>query len=103
MLALHGIDKPDNPFSMSNKTPSPEPARLPPAAQRLLKKALTMATADEVPSPCVSVCRMSSTSQLCEGCWRSLDEIAGWSAYDMEDKRHVWSQLAERIRQFPTH
>lgn len=80
-----------------------ESALLSATAQRLLKKAQTMATADEVPSPCVSVCRMSSTSQLCEGCWRSLDEIAGWSSRTLEDKRRVWLQLADRIRQFPSH
>ena len=88
---------------MSDKPPMFESALLSATAQRLLKKAQTMATADEVPSPCVSVCRMSSTSQLCEGCWRSLDEIAGWSNRTLEDKRRVWLQLADRIRQFPSH
>ena len=32
----------------------------------------------EVASPCVNVCRMSDASGYCEGCRRSLDEIARW-------------------------
>ena len=79
-----------------------ESLRLPPAAQRLLKKAQAMATAQEVLSPCVSVCRMSSASQLCEGCWRTLDEIAAWSSCAVEDKRRIWTLLAQRIRQSPS-
>ena len=44
----------------------------------------------QVPSPCVSVCRMDAASGLCEGCCRTLDEIAAWSQMDDEDKRAVW-------------
>jgi len=32
-----------------------------------------------VPSPCINVCRMDAASGLCQGCFRTLDEIAGWS------------------------
>ncbi|NML47299.1 DUF1289 domain-containing protein [Ramlibacter sp. G-1-2-2] len=55
--------------------------------------------ADEGPvlSPCISVCRMDAASGLCEGCWRTLDEIAGWSRMGDEDKRAVWRRLAERV------
>lgn len=31
-------------------------------------------------SPCIGVCRMDAESGLCQGCFRTLDEIAGWSA-----------------------
>ena len=30
-------------------------------------------------SPCVSVCRMDASAELCVGCYRTLDEIAQWS------------------------
>ena len=49
-----------------------------------------------VPSPCVSVCRMSADSGLCEGCLRTLDEIAAWSAMDDPAKREVWMRIAQR-------
>ena len=35
-------------------------------------------TATDVPSPCISLCRMNSTTELCLGCFRTLDEIASW-------------------------
>lgn len=49
-----------------------------------------------VPSPCISVCRMQEASGLCEGCHRTLDEIAAWSRLDDEGKRQVWRAIGER-------
>mgnify|MGYP001185064853 CR=1 FL=1 len=49
-----------------------------------------------VPSPCISVCRMDARSGWCEGCLRTLDEIAAWSTMSDEDKRAVWQLLAQR-------
>ena len=34
------------------------------------------------PSPCIDVCRMDARSGWCEGCLRTLDEIAAWSTLD---------------------
>jgi hypothetical protein len=51
----------------------------------------------EVPSPCVSVCRMDAATELCEGCLRTLDEIAAWSRMSDEEKRVVWALIAKRI------
>lgn len=49
-----------------------------------------------VPSPCISVCRIDDASGLCEGCLRTLDEIAVWSVMNDDDKRAVWTSLAAR-------
>ena len=49
-----------------------------------------------VASPCISVCRMNSQSGLCEGCLRTLDEIAAWSTMDDEGKQDVWALIAQR-------
>ncbi|MFO1363726.1 MAG: DUF1289 domain-containing protein [Burkholderiales bacterium] len=46
----------------------------------------------DVPSPCINVCRMNDATGLCEGCFRTLDEIAGWSGYTRAEK------LAARAR-----
>jgi predicted Fe-S protein YdhL (DUF1289 family) len=54
---------------------------------------------EEVPSPCISVCRMDSATQLCEGCFRTLDEIAAWGRMADEDKREVWALIAQRIEE----
>ena len=52
--------------------------------------------APAVPSPCINICRMDEASGYCEGCWRSLDEIALWSQLDDADKRIVLEQIALR-------
>jgi hypothetical protein len=50
-----------------------------------------------VPSPCQSVCRMESGTGWCEGCLRTLDEIAAWSTLDDAAKREVWRELESRL------
>jgi uncharacterized protein len=49
-----------------------------------------------VDSPCTSVCRMDARTGWCEGCLRTLDEIAAWSGFDDADKRRVWLLLDQR-------
>ena len=53
----------------------------------------------DLPSPCISVCRIDDESGLCEGCLRSLDEIAGWSRMDDAAKRGVWRTIGLRASQ----
>ena len=50
----------------------------------------------EVASPCVNVCRMDTASGYCEGCRRTLQEIASWSVYGPDEKRAVLALLAAR-------
>ena len=50
-----------------------------------------------VPSPCQSVCIMHPGTGWCEGCLRTLTEIADWSRMDTATKRAVWSQLPPRL------
>ena len=49
-----------------------------------------------IPSPCINVCRMDPATGWCEGCLRTLDEIAAWSALDDAAKRAVWKLLPAR-------
>ncbi len=53
-------------------------------------------TEPTVASPCTSVCRMDARTGWCEGCLRTLDEIAAWAELDDADKRVVWRRLDER-------
>jgi uncharacterized protein len=52
--------------------------------------------ASPVPSPCISVCRMDAATGWCEGCWRTIDEIAGWSRMSDDERRAVWAALPRR-------
>ena len=49
-----------------------------------------------VPSPCVSVCRMAPDRSVCEGCFRSLDEIRAWSKSSGAERRVIWAALLRR-------
>jgi predicted Fe-S protein YdhL (DUF1289 family) len=68
------------------------------ARELLLERARALDPAEPVPSPCISVCRMDPATGLCEGCFRTLDEVAGWGLASDEEKRAVWRLLAERAR-----
>ena len=43
---------------------------------------MAAARSDAVASPCINICRMHEATGWCEGCLRTLDEIAGWSGLD---------------------
>ena len=49
-----------------------------------------------VPSPCIDVCRMDANSGLCEGCLRTLDEIAGWATATDDAKHLILAAIAQR-------
>ena len=55
-----------------------------------------MAPGAPAASPCINVCRMDERSGWCEGCLRTLDEIAFWSVLDDDDKRAVLAELTRR-------
>jgi uncharacterized protein len=58
--------------------------------------ARTSAAAPAVASPCVNVCRMHAATGWCEGCLRTIDEIAAWGGMDDEARRGVLAALGAR-------
>jgi predicted Fe-S protein YdhL (DUF1289 family) len=78
------------------------PANLPaamPAASSLIadltRGARAAQHASPVPSPCRNICRMGADG-YCEGCLRTIDEIAGWGGRGDADKRAIWQALPAR-------
>lgn len=57
-----------------------------------------MASPLDIPvvSPCISICRMDQSTGLCEGCMRTIDEIACWAGMSDDQKRGVLETLAVR-------
>jgi predicted Fe-S protein YdhL (DUF1289 family) len=49
-----------------------------------------------VPSPCINICKMDPASGLCEGCFRTIDEIRMWSTATNDVKRAVWVEIRRR-------
>lgn len=74
------------------------------AAQRESDQALLTARAElakqegaVVPSPCISVCRISATDGFCEGCFRTLGEVSGWARSSQTAKRLLWQTILQRM------
>ena len=60
-------------------------------------RAQIMAAKGEIISPCISVCQMSAATALCEGCFRTRDEIAAWSNAGDDVKRAIWARIEVRM------
>jgi uncharacterized protein len=48
------------------------------------------------PSPCTGICRIEQTTGRCEGCMRTLKEIADWPMLRASEKRAVLDDLPSR-------
>jgi len=71
------------------------------AIERIASRASSIRAAgqngiEDVPSPCISVCRVDADSGWCEGCLRTLGEISAWSRLDRDGKRGVWRTIEQR-------
>ena len=51
----------------------------------------------KAPSPCINICKMNPQTGLCEGCFRTRDEIAAWSQAGDTGKRGIWDLIEQRI------
>ncbi len=49
-----------------------------------------------VASPCIDVCAIDPRTGWCQGCLRTIDEIAAWGALDEATKREVLRSLPAR-------
>lgn len=47
-----------------------------------------------VASPCIGVCRMRA-DDVCEGCLRTLDEIAEWFSASDDRRRAILTRIAD--------
>jgi len=51
---------------------------------------------DEIDSPCVKLCVIHPEERLCVGCYRSIEEISGWSRMTPQGRAEVMADLAAR-------
>lgn len=49
-------------------------------------------------TPCIRVCVIDEPSGLCEGCGRTLDEIARWGGFREEERQAIMARLEDRMR-----
>ena len=51
-------------------------------------------------SPCVAVCQINRATGVCEGCHRTLQEIATWQQFTDLQRRRIMDDLPNRKREF---
>ena len=51
----------------------------------------------QILSPCISVCQMQTATGLCEGCFRTRNEIAAWGNSGNDAKQATWALIGQRI------
>ena len=49
-----------------------------------------------LPSPCVSICKLNKLTGFCEGCFRTENEIALWPSMNNDERLSLLPILRER-------
>ncbi|OYU69759.1 MAG: DUF1289 domain-containing protein [Alphaproteobacteria bacterium PA2] len=49
-----------------------------------------------IKTPCIKVCVVDGESGLCMGCYRRLNEVAGWSKLSPEQRDEILLELPSR-------
>jgi predicted Fe-S protein YdhL (DUF1289 family) len=57
---------------------------------------MSLLSEHEPVSPCIRVCTLNPHTGWCEGCLRTIDEIAAWASYSSQEKCAVLAKLEER-------
>jgi len=52
-----------------------------------------------ITSPCINICKMDASNGLCQGCFRTIDEITAWSRLDDAGQQHILANVARRRRE----
>ena len=52
-----------------------------------------------IESPCIRVCTLDRSGELCLGCFRTLDEIGAWASLTDAERERVIAVLPARKRQ----
>lgn len=61
-----------------------------------------MSTQDSVRSPCINICLLNN-DDICEGCYRSADEITQWAEFGNEQKQQVLEKAKCRMVELSSH
>ncbi|MFA6968781.1 DUF1289 domain-containing protein [Bosea sp. (in: a-proteobacteria)] len=53
-------------------------------------------SSNAISSPCIKACMLDPVSKLCEGCGRSMAEIARWGSLSEAERLAIMARLQER-------
>ncbi|MAC61667.1 MAG: DUF1289 domain-containing protein [SAR116 cluster bacterium] len=49
-----------------------------------------------LPSPCISICKLNKSTGFCDGCFRTTKEIAKWPSMSDAERWSLLEKLRER-------
>ncbi len=49
-----------------------------------------------VKSPCIDKCKLNPKNNLCDGCFRTVEEISNWKKYSKKQKQNIFKILKLR-------
>ena len=50
----------------------------------------------EISTPCIRICILDPETGLCEGCGRTLDEVARWLRMSEAERKRIMAELGTR-------
>jgi predicted Fe-S protein YdhL (DUF1289 family) len=59
-----------------------------------------MAEVPDFSSPCNRVCTLDLATDICIGCFRTLDEISGWTRFTNAEREAIRAALPRREQDF---
>ena len=71
------------------------------AIDTVAARALLIRAGGQIVSPCISVCQMSTSTGVCEGCFRTGDEISIWGNAADDVKLAIWARIEKRMAVAP--
>lgn len=54
-----------------------------------------------IETPCRKVCKINKKNELCEGCFRTIEEIARWATYSSAQRLQIMRTLPSRKSTLP--
>jgi hypothetical protein len=51
---------------------------------------------DEIESPCIKICVIHPEERICTGCYRSIEEITGWTRKSEAERKAIMQELPSR-------
>jgi predicted Fe-S protein YdhL (DUF1289 family) len=54
----------------------------------------------KIESPCIGVCSYSECGGYCLGCYRTPEEISGWTLYTVDERKKVVASVEHRKKYY---
>jgi predicted Fe-S protein YdhL (DUF1289 family) len=48
-------------------------------------------------TPCILVCRINPQTRMCEGCYRTMEEIREWLRFTEEEREEIMKKVRQRV------